>query len=183
MKRLKVLGLFLFVNLFFGCNRKGGNEVTATNDTTANHSNAQQQEMLQANREVQRAIETGDSLTLRKYITADAVDHGGGPNGADVKGDELMSTLNSAHSGINNLKFETLEEAATDDHVFSLVRMTGTTNKPIWGMPANFKIDSRSIDLLKMKDGKITDHWNFMEPAEMMKMMNPEGKPANRSHK
>jgi predicted ester cyclase len=80
------------------------------------------------------------------------------------------------HKDIDNLKFEVIEDAASDDHIFALVHMTGTTNKPVWGMPANHKIDSRSVDVIKVKDGKMSDHWGFYSMSEMMKMMGG-GKP------
>jgi hypothetical protein len=52
-----------------------------------------------------------------------------------------------------------------------MVHMTGTTNKPVWGMPAGHKMDGRSIDVIKVSNGKMTDHWTYMEMAELMKMM------------
>lgn len=172
MKRLLILGLSAIAIVLFACNGKGGVEpaVAAADGKDSTH-----QAMLKANREVQHAIETGDTVTLRKYISSDATDHGGGPNGADLKGDDIVKMLANVHNDIDNLKFETLEEAANDDHIFAMVHVTGTTKRPVWGMPANFKMDSKSVDVIKVKDLKMVDHWNFADPAEMMKMMNPTG--------
>ncbi|HVT85125.1 MAG TPA: hypothetical protein VHD35_07965 [Chitinophagaceae bacterium] len=39
------------------------------------------------------------------------------------------------------------------------------------GMPAGTKYDMTAIEVTKMKDGKATEHWEFMQPSEMMKMM------------
>ncbi|MDB5193571.1 MAG: SnoaL-like polyketide cyclase [Segetibacter sp.] len=176
MKHVKVLS-FAIIVVFSACNEKAADEgkTTAITASAATLDSDNRAEMMKANSEVQRAIETGDTVTLRKYISADAIDHGGGENGADAKGEEIVRMLANVHNDIDNLKFETLEESANDDHVFALVRMTGTTNKPVWGMPANFKVDSKSIDLVRLKDNKMIEHWTFLEPAEMMKMMNPGG--------
>ncbi|MCW3111064.1 MAG: SnoaL-like polyketide cyclase [Segetibacter sp.] len=171
MKRLSTFSLFAMVIALFACNGKGGND------------NDKQKELLDANRQVQRAIETGDTVILHKYIADDAIDHGGGPNGADAKGEEIVKMLAGVHNDIDNLKFETIQEAANDDHIFSMVRMTGTTNKAVWGMPAHYKIDSKSVDVIKVRDNKMVDHWAFVDPAEMMKMINPGGvHPADTSH-
>jgi hypothetical protein len=40
-------------------------------------------------------------------------------------------------------------------------------------MPANFKIDSKSVDVIRVDNMKMKDHWAYMDPAEMMKMMPP----------
>jgi predicted ester cyclase len=173
MKRLLIFGLFATVIALPACN-KGGNNA----DTNANLHN----EMLQANRHVQKAIETGNVDTLRKYISTDATDHGGGPNGSDVKGEEIIKMLSSVHNDINNLKMETISDAANDDYIFALVHMTGTTNKPVWGMPANSKVDNKSVDVIKVKDMKMVDHWSYVDPAEMMKMMPPGGSGAGSSN-
>ena len=166
MKRLSMYALFLMLSTFSACEQKSeGNE---NDDAKGGVS----KEMFESNRAVMRAIETGDSITLRKYITADAVDHGAGEKGEDLKGDAIIRQLTDIHNHIDGLKMEVIEEAANDDHIFTLVRLTGTTNKPYWGMPAGFKMDSKSVDVVKVKDGKMTDHWGYYDMAEMMAMMN-----------
>jgi predicted ester cyclase len=164
MKRLSNIVLLIVLTGLFSCDMK--TEVKEDDD----HHTAQK-EMLESNRAVQRAIETGDSATLRKYMADDAVDHGGAPDGGDLKGEEIVRTLSSIHNDIDNLKFETIQEAANDDHVFALVHVTGTTNKAVWGMPAGFKMDSKSVDVIKVKDGKMVDHWSYFDMKEMMAMM------------
>lgn len=173
MKRLLVIGLSAMAVVLFACNDKGTG--TESNNTDMH------KDMLDANRAVLKAIETGDSATLHKYIADDAVDHGAGENGADVKGPDIVKALLEAHTNIENLKIEVLQDAANNDHVFSLTHMTGTVVKPIWGMPAGMKIDSKSVDLVKVKDTKMIEHWGFMDPAEMMKMMPPGAMPSGGS--
>jgi len=171
MKRLTASVLFGVCMFFFACTEKG------TGTAASNDYKAMADSMLKTNREMYRAIESGDSATISKHIAADAIDHAGGPSGEDLKGDGIVRMLTGLHNDIDNLKFEVLEEAANENHVFALVHMTGTTNKAVWGMPAGRKMDSRSIDLIKINNGKMTDHWAFFEMAEVMKMMGT-GKPA-----
>ena len=167
MKRSLNFVLLLMLTTVFACNDK----TTDAGATASGGISEAHKQMMESNRAVQRAIETGDSVTLRKYISAESVDHGGGPNGEDVKGDDIVRMLSSIHKDIDNMKFETLQEAANEDHVFALVRLTGTTNKAVWGMPAGHKMDSKSVDVVKIKDGKMTDHWGYYDMAEMMAMM------------
>ena len=172
MKRLSGFVLLLMFALF-SCNDKSADSKSTASGSSANTD--KQKELLEANHAVQRAIETGDSATLRKYISTESVDHGGAPDGGDVKGDDIVKMLAAFHKDVDNLKFEVIEEAASDDHVFCHVRMTGTTNKAVWGMPAGHKMDYKSVDVIKVKDGKMTDHWAYFEMAEVMKMMGSSG--------
>lgn len=148
--------------LFFGMMLCILSCTTAPNDHKA---------MLELNQAVLKSIETGDTATLSKYIAANAVDHGGAPDGGDMVGTQLIQMLGSVHNDIDNLKMDIIQEAANDTHVFTLVHMTGTTNKAVWGMPANHKIDSKSVDLIQVKNGQLVDHWGFFKMEEMMAMM------------
>ena len=75
------------------------------------------------------------------------------------------------HNAIKDLKVEPIANATGDDYNFALVRMTGTTADASMGMPAGTKIDRTFVDVVKMKDGKATEHWGYVDQNEMMKMM------------
>ncbi len=169
MKRLLFYGLPALFMLVTSCADK-----TAETTTTASGSDTQK-EMLENNAKVMKAIETGDTAVLAKYISDDAVDHGGGPNGTDIKGPEIRRMLADVHNHIENFKMEIVEQAASDDHIFSLTRITGDVKSEVWGMHAGMKADMTSVDVLKVRDGKLVDHWSYMNPADMMKMMPPAG--------
>jgi len=129
------------------------------------------------NRTVMKAIETGDSLAIDSLIASDAVDHSG-PNMTEIKGgDSIKSMLTNMHRSVNDLKMEIIADAADGDYVLTLSKMTGTTNaNPGMGMPPNTKIDMTGVDVVKFKDGKAVDHWSYMDPKDVMKMMPPAGK-------
>ena len=111
---------------------------------------------------------------LKDLITADAIDHNGSPTGEDIKGgDSIIAMLGQIHSSFQpGLKFNIISQAVDGDYLFTLSEMIGTTSaNPGMGMPANTKMDSKSVDVVKLKDGKAAEHWSFMSPADMMKMM------------
>ena len=41
------------------------------------------------------------------------------------------------------------------------------------GVPPGSKYDMNAMEVSKFKDGKAVEHWTFMQPREMMKMMPP----------
>lgn len=134
---------------------------------------AQANKALADNRALYKAIETGDVSTLKNFIAKDAVDHAGGANGQDLTdGDSIIAMLGNIHNSITNLKMDIIAEAANGDYVFTLVRMTGTTTaNPGMGMPPNKALDSKSVDVIRLKNGKAVEHWGFEDPKEMMQMM------------
>lgn len=134
---------------------------------------SQNEKNLANNKEIYKAIETGDVSKIKDYIDKDAVDHGGGPNGQDVKGsDSIIAMLGSIHKSFTDLKMEVIADATNGDYLFTLVRLTGTTTaNPGMGMPPNKKMDSKSVDVVKIKNGKAIEHWEFVDPKEMMAMM------------
>lgn len=137
---------------------------------------SQNTDLLANNREVYKAIETGDVSKLNDYIDKDAVDHEGGPNGRDVMGgDSIIAMLGRIHNSFTDLKMDVMAEAINGDYLFTLVHMTGTTTAtPGMGLPPNKQVDSKSVDVVKLKDGKAIEHWEFVDPKEMMSMMGSE---------
>jgi predicted SnoaL-like aldol condensation-catalyzing enzyme len=126
---------------------------------------------LAKNRSIYKAIESGDSATISGLIADDAVDHQG-PNGGDLKGGtNIAHMLTDMHNHVKDLKFDVVADAANGDYVFTLVNVTGTANDNSMGMTAGNKMDDKSVDVVKVKDGKMVEHWGFVDWQQMMKMM------------
>ncbi|MEO7765920.1 MAG: ester cyclase, partial [Ferruginibacter sp.] len=82
------------------------------------------------------------------------------------------SMISHIKNSFTDLKMDIISDAADGDYVFTLSRMAGTTNAtPGMGMPPNTKQDATGVDVVKFKDGKITEHWSYMDMKDMMKMM------------
>ncbi|HEX6334574.1 MAG TPA: nuclear transport factor 2 family protein [Flavisolibacter sp.] len=123
---------------------------------------------------VYRAIETGDVSGMDSLFSSDVVDHNGGMNGEDVKGlDSVKALLARIHNYFDGLKIEMLHHATSADgqYHYSTSRMTGKAKENPWGMPVGMDMDDTSVDVIKMKDGKCTDHWGFMSMGDMHEMM------------
>lgn len=45
------------------------------------------------------------------------------------------------------------------------------------GFPPSTKMDSRSVDVVKLKDGKAQEHWAFMSMPDVMMMKGNGGMP------
>jgi ketosteroid isomerase-like protein len=127
-----------------------------------------------ATSKVYRAIETGDVSALDTLFADDVIDHNGGANNTDVVGkDSVKAMLSQMHNYFDGLKMEMLHHGISADgqYHYSTVRMTGTSKANPWGMPEGMKVNHTGVDVVKIKDGKCTEHWNFMSMGDVNQMM------------
>ena len=144
---------------FTACNSKpeGGLSATAQKNLDAMHG-------------VTQCFESKDFSKLGDYIATDAIDHAG--DNGDIKGlDSIRVALAKEVGSIDNMKTDYIKELADDDYVISWEHSTGTVKTPMMGLKAGDKFDMKEIEVAKFKDGKATEHWSMMEPADLMKMM------------
>jgi predicted ester cyclase len=143
---------------FVSCN----NEKTAgeTKDDSAATKN------LEASRVISKAFGSGDPSMIDSVVAADFVDH---TDRGDKNRDSLKAMISMMRKTFPDMKMEVIKELADDDHVFSLMRFTGTSDGQ-FGMPKG-PYDMQALQVTKFKDGKAIEHWEYMEVREMMKMM------------
>ena len=162
MKKLQIIPVLVLVSLFLSCNE------------AEEHSgmSAAAQKNLAAFEGVGKSFETKDFSKLGDYIAEDAVDHAG-PQG-DIKGlANIKSMFEEWSKQTENEKNETKVVLANDDYVMGWMQFSGKAkvDMPDMGQKAGDTYDMQAIEVAKFKDGKMTEHWTFMNPADMMKMM------------
>jgi ketosteroid isomerase-like protein len=176
--------LLVAIAVFTSCNDTA--KVAGTNENE-NKDYARVHEHM---KDVYHAIETGDVSKIDSLVTDDVVDHNGNIDGSDVKGrDSLKKMLSQIHTYFEpGLSMELVSDAISPDgnYHFALVKMKGKAKANPWGMKPGEEIDDTSVDVVKVKDGKASDHWGFMSMGdfnEMMKNMQggmPPAKDANK---
>jgi predicted SnoaL-like aldol condensation-catalyzing enzyme len=172
MKQLVFVATAAICCCLFSCQNAGNNNMGSPDG----------EKNKMAVREIYKAIETGDVSKLSGIIADDAVDHLG-MNGHEVRGGEnIIKMLADMHNHMKDVKMEVLSEAVDGDLVFTWNRMTGTCTDSSMGMRAGMQMDFKSVDVSKFKDGKAIEHWGYMDPADMMKMMPPPPPPMNGMH-
>jgi predicted SnoaL-like aldol condensation-catalyzing enzyme len=129
----------------------------------------QSQKNLAASHIVNDAFQTGDISKIDSAIASDFVDH---TDKGDKNRDTLKAMIAIMHGASKDMKMEIIKEVADSDYVFSWMRFSGTGDGSM-GMPKG-PYDMKAVEVEKFKDGKAIEHWEFMDPAEMMKMMGPQ---------
>ena len=163
MKKLIFTAATAMVCLLISCNDSGTSGSATTGDKDAQADNKAKLGI------IHNALETGDVSKLDSIIDKDIVDHGS-PMG-DVKGiDSIKKWFVDFHSNTKDVKVESIATAVNGDYSFDYNKMTGTFTNPFMGMPAG-PFEMTAVDVVKLKDGKAVEHWGYMDPKEMMKMM------------
>ena len=156
MKNIFLLLSVAVCSTFISCNSGGGMSATAKKN-------------LEVNDAIMKAYEAGDFGKMGDYIAADAVDHGG--DKGDVKGlENIVSQMKAYHEQMPDMKATMTKSLADDEYVFTWAKMTGTMG----GKPTEMS----SVDVSKFKDGKAVEHWIYMDPKEVMQMMQSMPPPA-----
>ena len=129
---------------------------------------------LEAARAVAKMFESGDWSKVGDYIAADAVDHAG-MNG-DVRGlDSIKAALSQMAAMMSDMKNEAVKEIADDDYVFQWLKETATMKVDAMGMKAGSKNTYDMIEVSRFANGKIVEHWSFMNMNDLGKMMGSMG--------
>ena len=125
-----------------------------------------------ANDAIMKMFESGDYSKVGDYIATDAVDHAG-PKGDIVGLDSIKANFAVMAQMMTNMKNEVIKTLADDEYVMSWIKGSGTAKAdiPEWGMKAGETHTGNSVEVSKFKDGKVVEHWSFMDVNEMMKMM------------
>ena len=134
------------------------------------NNNSKTYKNLEASRAVSKAFESGDVSGIDSAVAANFVDH---TDRGDMGRDSLKAMIKMVHATNKDMKMEVIKELADDDYVFTWMRFTGTSDGTMPGGPPVGPYKMTAIETVKFVDGKAVEHWEFMEPREMMKMMPP----------
>jgi predicted SnoaL-like aldol condensation-catalyzing enzyme len=142
----------------------------SSKDATGGKLSGKAQKNLDAYHIVADAFMSGDASKIDDAVAGDFIDHS---EKGDVAGrDSLKSMIKWMHASNKDMKSQTVKEFADDDYVFSWMTYSGTSDGT-GGMP-NGPYTMNSLEVVKFKDGKATEHWAFVNAAEMMKMMSTQ---------
>ena len=144
---------------FYSCNNEMKKEGTSDGMSDKARKN------LDASHVISDAFGSGDPSKIDSVVADDFVDH---TDRGDVNRDSLKAMIRMVKSTNQDMKMEVLKELADDDYVFTWMRFTGTSNGAM--MPAG-PYDMKAAQLVRFRDGKAVEHWEFMEMRDMMKMM------------
>jgi ketosteroid isomerase-like protein len=162
----KFLIAFAALVLLVSCN-DGTTVAGSSNDNGAERNR-------NISREVYNALNTGDVSKLDTLFTDDVVDHNAANDGSDVRGkDSVIHYIRQINTYFENFNADVLSEATSNDgnYHFAMVRMRGKAKENPWGMPVGMEMDDTAVDVMKLRDGKVAEHWGFLSWEDINQMM------------
>ncbi len=146
--------------IFSACNSGGK---TGMSDTAKKN--------LETARAIGKMFENTDLSKAGDYFATDAVEHES-MNGQDIKGlDSMKANFAGMFTMMKDFKNDIVKELADDDYTFQWVKESWTMKVDGMSGKAGSTGSANVIEVCKFKDGKVSDHWSFMDFTDMMKMM------------
>ncbi|HTM93209.1 MAG TPA: ester cyclase [Flavisolibacter sp.] len=133
-----------------------------------NTGNSGNDKNISTSREIYNGIETGDTTKL-SAIAPDALDHAG-PYGDVTSGDSIKGMLAQIHNHIRDLKIEIINDVANSDYVYTWNKWTGTALDSSMGFTPNQPINTTGVDIVRFRDGKVVEHWGFVDQKDVIEM-------------
>lgn len=114
------------------------------------------------------AEQDGNLDLIDEIVAPDFVDHTPLP-GVPPTREGIKALFAALQAGFPGLKVEVLDQVAESGAVATRKRFTGTHGGTFLGAPATGgPLDLTVIDILKIKDGKISDHWVVLDQLTLL---------------
>ena len=124
---------------------------------------------------VQEAQTRHNLAAVDEYMAADFVDHSA-PPGLPCDREGVKMQFSMFFAALPDLQAVIHDQVADDEKVVTRKTLRGTHLGPWFGIPTTGKvIDIEVIDILAVRDGKITDHWNLVDRLGLMQQMGVGG--------
>lgn len=114
----------------------------------------------------------GHLRLLEDLIAPDYVNHSASIANPEPGPKGLYPIIESIRKGFPDLHYEIKDLIITDDKVVARVVMTGTLLGELWGIAPNGKrVEVNQVNIERIADGKIREHWRVTEELLMMKQL------------
>jgi predicted ester cyclase len=98
----------------------------------------------------------------------------------DIGRDSLKIMIIANHAVMKDTKMEVIKQVADEEYVFSRMRISGTSDGSLPGM-AKGPYNMTAVEVIRFENGKAIEHWEYMDPLDVMKMMGAGQPPAKDS--
>lgn len=145
------------------------NQSQKTTQIMVNEVTQNKATVIRFNKEV---IEQGNSDTFKALVDDEVINHSaprGTPNGPESMSYFIFEIL---RKGFPDIKVEILDQVAEADKVTSRKVFHATHTGEFMGIaPTNKKVSIYVIDIIRLKNGKYTEHWGMSNISEILQQL------------
>jgi predicted ester cyclase len=122
---------------------------------------------------IERGFNQGDLEGLDAFVAADIIEH---QDGAGSGIDGLRALINELRTQMSDLHLAIEDSVTSGDTTWLRIRATGTNDGPMWGRPPTGRpIDITVMDVMRVADGKMVEHWGVADRLAVLKQIGAMG--------
>jgi len=137
----------------------------------------EQQNLSSVKRIYAEFINEGNEAVFDELVDANVIENEEAP-GFEPNFEGVKQFFRMFRGAFPDLHFQVDELIAADDKIVAQVTITGTHQGTFMNMPpTGNKISYKGIDIFRLVDGKVVEHWGIGDNAKMMQQLGvvPEG--------
>jgi predicted ester cyclase len=122
---------------------------------------------------IERGFNHGDLGGLEAVVASDMIEH---QDGATSGIDGLRALITELRTSFSDLHLAIQDTATSGDTTWFRIRSTGTNDGPLFGRPPTGRpIDITVIDVMRVEDGQLVEHWGVADRLAMLKQIGAMG--------
>ncbi|WP_202980474.1 ester cyclase [Microbacterium caowuchunii] len=122
----------------------------------------------------------GDVTVVDELCSPDLIEHQFGMEGTgEAAIAKIKKGITEVHRGMPDLTFTIQGWAERDDIVWVLAEGTATNTGPFFGPPTGKRVRFTVIDVARVRDGRIVEHWGVPDRFAIMTRMGRLGAPSD----
>lgn len=103
---------------------------------------------------------TGQDAIVDELCSPDLVEHQFGLAGTGAEAiRNVKAAIRQVHAAIPDMSATIVDAVQSGDTIWVRVRVTGTATGPFFGPPSGRPVDITVIDVARIADGRIVEHW------------------------
>jgi predicted ester cyclase len=112
---------------------------------------------------------TGEGAVVDEVCAPDVIEHQFGLEGSGPAAlAHLKAAIADVHRAIPDVTFTIEDSVQSGDTVWVRVRARGTATGPFFGPPSGRPVDFTVIDIARVVDGRIVEHWGVPDRFAML---------------
>ena len=122
---------------------------------------------------IERGFNHGDLSGLDAVVAPDFIEH---QDGATSGIDGLRALITELRTAFPDLHLAIQDTVTSGDTTWYRIRSTGTNDGPLFGRPPTGRpIDITVIDVMRVADGRMVEHWGVADRLAMLKQIGAMG--------
>ena len=103
---------------------------------------------------------TGETAVVDELCSSDLVEHQFGMAGVGAEAiQHVKEAIRQVHAATPDMSFSIEDSVERGDTIWVRVRARGTATGPFFGPPSGRPVDITVVDIARIVDGRIVEHW------------------------